>query len=588
MATMGFSLSEDCARKPSRNGEGVSSDHSRRMRRGVIALMAIAATFQLVGQYGFRAGYWGSATEQWLGFLALVALCASAMYGLERAYGNRQITRMVLVASLLLMTAQAIGAVALTPALGGRFGFTADPSLRTVLEDAAFIVGMALLIWSFYLSIFAAHEARQRAERDALCLANEVAQRQCAEQALRDSHDTIERKVSERTADLEQANALLELEIRERGRIESALRESEANFRALAENAPDGILIGSGQGTHLYANAQTAKLFGCTLEEFYRKSLRDVVHPDEVAVMEDRLRHRIAGESIEGTYETRLVRRDGRTFTAELNVSRTLWRGEPGILVFLRDITERKHAERTIQKQRLRMLASARLSSLGVTASGIAHEVSNPLAAITMAAEQLRQEADKETLDPALAARIAAIVIRNTKRIEKIANGLRNLARQGAGDPFEVAPIGAIVDDCMSLCRARFSTHGVRIEVPDIPSGLAIECRPTQIAQVLLNLLNNAHDAVASLDNKWVRLEVADGPGVVELSVTDSGLGLLPEVRKRAFESFFTTKPVGQGTGLGLSVSRQIVIDHGGRIYFDPEASHTRVVVRLPVRQLEE
>jgi two-component system sensor histidine kinase HupT/HoxJ len=104
---------------------------------------------------------------------------------------------------------------------------------------------------------------------------------------------------------------------------------------------------------------------------------------------------------------------------------------------------------------------------------------------------------------------------------------------------------------------------------------------------VLLNLFNNAYDAVASHSERWVRLEArADGPEV-EISVTDSGDGIPEAVRAKMFQPFFTTKAVGQGTGIGLSISCGIVAGHRGTLEVDTHSAHTRFVLRLPRRQAQ-
>ncbi|HEX4924120.1 MAG TPA: ATP-binding protein, partial [Bdellovibrionales bacterium] len=114
---------------------------------------------------------------------------------------------------------------------------------------------------------------------------------------------------------------------------------------------------------------------------------------------------------------------------------------------------------------------------------------------------------------------------------------------------------------------------------------LVIACRPTQISQVLLNLLNNAHDAVAEQTEKWVKLDVRDLGDSVELSVTDSGAGIPPEIQEKIMQPFFTTKQIGEGTGLGLSISKGLVDSHHGQLRLDAKSKNTRFVVLLPKTQ---
>jgi signal transduction histidine kinase len=116
---------------------------------------------------------------------------------------------------------------------------------------------------------------------------------------------------------------------------------------------------------------------------------------------------------------------------------------------------------------------------------------------------------------------------------------------------------------------------------------LAIECRPSQIEQVIINLLNNAFDAVSPLSDKWVRLDFTNFHDKIQIAVTDSGEKISPEIVEKLMLPFFTTKEIGKGTGLGLSISKGIVEDHQGKMYFDSFSSHTRFVVELPINQIK-
>ena len=228
------------------------------------------------------------------------------------------------------------------------------------------------------------------------------------------------------------------------------------------------------------------------------------------------------------------------------------------------------------------MASSARLTSLGVMASALAHEINNPLSIISMGVEQL----DTLLQDPAAngdrIAQVSEAVARNVMRIKRIVRGLRRLSRDGAHDGFKEVQAGAIILDTVELCRARFSNHGIALEVGDIPEDLPVECRATQVAQVLLNLLNNAHDAVREAQEKRVRIEVEDMGDAVAFSVLDNGSGIPPELHERVMEPFFTTKEDGAGMGLGLSISRSIIESHDGTLRVDNDCDDMRFVAQIP------
>ena len=145
--------------------------------------------------------------------------------------------------------------------------------------------------------------------------------------------------------------------------------------------------------------------------------------------------------------------------------------------------------------------------------------------------------------------------------------------------------VRSLIADTLELCQARFAAHEIPVVVSDIPATLELEGRPTQLSQVLLNLLNNAHDAVERLSSKWVHLDVKDEGETLELFVTDSGPGLPPEIRDKILTPFFTTKESSRGVGLGLSISASIVQSHTGELLLDPDCANTRFVVRLPKQQ---
>ncbi len=250
-----------------------------------------------------------------------------------------------------------------------------------------------------------------------------------------------------------------------------------------------------------------------------------------------------------------------------------------------REVAERKRAERAVADQQVKTIAASRMSALGAMASGLAHEVNNPLCIISGSSQQLSTLLASKHPDPKHIARLTGVMTRNIARIENIVRGLRRLSRDDASDPFSVAPLAHIVLDTIELCKTRFREHGILLSFPEIPPDLAVECRPTQISQVLLNLLNNAHDAVFEEQERWIRIEVSGTEDTVRVSVADSGAGVPTEVQSRVFDPFFTTKPPGEGIGLGLSISKQIIAAHRGDLLLDLQCPHTRFVMILPKRQ---
>lgn len=240
-----------------------------------------------------------------------------------------------------------------------------------------------------------------------------------------------------------------------------------------------------------------------------------------------------------------------------------------------------RDAEDKLLRARAQAAQGARLVALGEMSSGIAHEIRNPLAAIHLAATQIAERPD----DPALVAQLGERIQRIVMRASRIIDALRSFARDASGDPFVTTPLERIIGDSLELCGKRFADRGVELTVTAVPPDLAIECRPVQLSQVLVNLLGNAYDAVASAAERWVRIDVHRDRERIEIAVTDSGPGVPAAVRPRLFEPFFTTKAPDRGTGLGLSLSRGLVEAHHGTLDLDTESAHTRFVIRIPLTQ---
>jgi PAS domain S-box-containing protein len=254
------------------------------------------------------------------------------------------------------------------------------------------------------------------------------------------------------------------------------------------------------------------------------------------------------------------------------------------------DITERKRMEAEIEAGREQMVASARLSALGMMAGGIAHEINNPLSIIHALASDLVEIIEEEGAAQTPVVLRNSIRIRETAdRIARIVKSLRLIAREGSRDRFHSVSVRKILEETLEICQERFRAHSVKLLLPKETPELLVSCREVQIAQVLLNLLQNAFDAVTGHPGeRWIHVEVTSRDKSVEISVTDSGPGIAPELRSRIMEPFFTTKAVGKGTGLGLSLSKTIAEEHGGRLVYSQHHGYTRFSLELPLSRQAE
>ena len=218
---------------------------------------------------------------------------------------------------------------------------------------------------------------------------------------------------------------------------------------------------------------------------------------------------------------------------------------------------------------------TAKMSALGEMAAGIAHEINNPLGIIRGNCQLLKDQISMGEIVPDDISKTTEKIDGTVERIAKIVTGLRSFAREADGEPLIETSVAKIVADTLDFCQSRFKNHGVSLKVDRIDPALKINCRDVEISQVLLNLLNNAFDAVEGHADPWVQLLIRDGSGSVVFSVIDSGTGVSPELREKIMQPFFTTKEVGKGTGLGLSISTGIIASHGGRLWLDLENPRT-------------
>lgn len=232
-------------------------------------------------------------------------------------------------------------------------------------------------------------------------------------------------------------------------------------------------------------------------------------------------------------------------------------------------------------KNDFKLMQAAKMSSLGEMAAGVAHEINNPLTIIQGNAVVLKRLASSEQMDVEKMISGLNKIQDTSNRISKIIKGLLTFARKSDKESTEVVQLDKVIDDTLVLLGERFKYNNVKFIFNQSPD-LIIECSPVQLSEVILNLLNNAHDAVVGSANAWVELRIEVADTHVKISVIDSGKGIREEILEHMMEPFFTTKELGKGTGLGLSISKGLIESHGGQLYYDRSSSNTCFVVTLP------
>ncbi len=249
------------------------------------------------------------------------------------------------------------------------------------------------------------------------------------------------------------------------------------------------------------------------------------------------------------------------------------------VIAITLDIHDQRQNEMALQ-------SAAKMAALGEMSSSLAHEINNPLAVISAQVTQLSKAIEAQNLPQADKTKFEIGLQRIYKtvfRISEIIKGLRQIARNDAGDPKEMATIQDIIKETISLCETKCRTHGIEIRFT-LPSELIwIECHPAQMSQVILNLVNNSIYAIESQKEKWIEVSAELVGGKASIKLKDSGLGIDKDVVDQIMTPFFTTKPTGKGTGLGLSISKSIIEQHFGEFYYDKAEKNTTFMVIIPI-----
>lgn len=254
-------------------------------------------------------------------------------------------------------------------------------------------------------------------------------------------------------------------------------------------------------------------------------------------------------------------------------------------LLLKEEIIAREKAQRELELNQEQLIQNSKLASLGEMAGGIAHEINNPLAIIMGGIELMELQASRQNLTPeAMSTGIGRVKNAGT-RIKKIINAMRTLNRKEHGDEMINYNIEKLISEVLILCHEKSVLVGVKISVENKLEHSELYCLPTELGQVLINLLNNSFYAIAELDEKFINISLTQLPGEMVISIIDSGKGIPLEIEHKMFNPFFTTKPVGKGVGIGMSISKKIIEIHKGTISVDRNSPNTKIDIFLPTQK---
>lgn len=252
------------------------------------------------------------------------------------------------------------------------------------------------------------------------------------------------------------------------------------------------------------------------------------------------------------------------------------------------DITEYKKIQMFLDNERASRAHSARMASLGEMAGTIAHEINNPLAVVSGHAAIIEScvKKDNPELKPKIVESIG--VIKSTvQRMNQIIKGLKYFTRDGSQDEYENCNVKELFQEIEILCKDRCLHYGIELSMQKLEVEKFFWGQKVQMAQVLVNLINNSLDAIKGIEEKWVKVSFEDGENSSCFHIEDSGNGIPQEIQDRIMLPFFTTKKAGEGTGLGLSLSKNIIEKHNGKLSIDNNASHTKFIIELPHKDKE-
>ncbi len=351
--------------------------------------------------------------------------------------------------------------------------------------------------------------------------------------------------------------------------------EKNIIWKNLTETSPVGIYLCDKQGRCTYVNRTLTELTGLSSEEALGDGWINAIYEDDVDLFMKNWQNMLLTGKFSCNYrfhtkKNEVVHISGRAIALKNNDGDVT-----GYLGITQDVSDSF-------KKGTALIAASRMSSLGEMASGIAHEINNPLSIILGKSFLLQTLADSENYDATKVKLFSQQIADTVHRISRIIKGLRSFARETTGEPFEKYAINDVVNETLDFCRERFNSHHIDLFTPpQIDPNLYFFGRSEQIAQVLLNLLNNAFDATINYKTKWVRIDLETTQKKIRIKISNSGELIKPADGAKIFDPFYTTKQVGKGTGLGLSISKGIIETHRGALTIDFTASHTTFVVEL-------
>ncbi|MFZ3229521.1 MAG: PAS domain S-box protein [Pseudobdellovibrio sp.] len=360
-----------------------------------------------------------------------------------------------------------------------------------------------------------------------------------------------------------------------RMKAEAEQQESVSFIRAIANNTPGMLAYWKKDLICAFSNQENLDCFGRTSEQMQGISMQELIGIESFKKNESHIKAVLSGNNQQ--FERVILKPDGKTAYLWVQyISNYVQKELQGFFTLITDITPIKIAEK-------QALHASKLASLGEMAAGIVHEIRNPLSIILGHMHVLH----KYVNDPEKFLAKTKSIKEAAARINKIANGLSKFSRVSDESSYSHHSVSKIIEDSLILVESNAKINNTAISY-EIKKDSYILCEEIEIEQVMINLVNNSIDAIKNNPNKWIKIELLEELNSVVIRVIDSGLGIPEQYKEKIFDSFFTTKKIGEGTGLGLSIIKGILNRCGGNITIDSNCPNTCFEIRFPIANPKE
>jgi len=387
---------------------------------------------------------------------------------------------------------------------------------------------------------------------------------------------------------------------------EKALRESEERFRSTFYHAAAGMIIIEPNGKIIQVNESFCDMIGFSEKELLKKSITELTHPEDVNSCLNNIENMLSGELEYFHQEERFLHKNGSVIWVNISVSSVS--DDFGQSVYLiaqiLDISEMRKVEEEIKalnrqlEQRVKMelkkrmqqqqllIQKSKLESLGKLAAGIAHEINQPLAGISMSLDNILFNLSQNNFSEEYLKTKLDSVFKDIDRIRHIINHVRIFSRDQKSALLEEVNINEAVLNALSMVKTQYQNHEIDIEL-NLKENIGFtKGNKYKLEQVVLNLLTNAKDAIeekSAFSRKEIKIRTYDNVSKVFLEVEDNGVGISEDRIENIFDPFYTTKDPEKGTGLGLSIIYGIVKEMHGDISVKSEVGKfTKFTVKLP------